>query len=115
MTPFESERESRPSESTRGKWRNQSLALDSGTPAERPCLIGLAGDNVPRHLFLFAYADGRTPTLARKLPIQNRTRIRRSKIDNEKTCFLRYFGTGELARAGHNPIRKSKPHHQRRL
>ena len=35
MTPFDSERESRSSESTRGKWRNQSLALDSGTLAER--------------------------------------------------------------------------------
>ena len=35
--------------------------------------------------------------------------------NNEKTCFLRHLATGDLARAGHTPISKSKPHHQWQL
>jgi len=35
--------------------------------------------------------------------------------DNEKTRFLRHLGTGELARAGHNSISKSKPYYQWRV
>jgi hypothetical protein len=58
----------------------------------------------------------RPPTLARKLLILKTVSLRTSGKEkqnyNEKTCFLRLFSTGELARAGHNSISKSKPYYQ---
>ena len=40
--------------------------------------------------------------------VAQRTSNKEKQNDNEKTCFLQHIGTGELARAGHNAISKSK-------
>ena len=52
-------------------------------------------------------------TLARKLSISKRQV--KNQNDNGKTWFLQHLGTGELARAGHNSIRKRKPYYQWRV
>ena len=52
-------------------------------------------------------------TLACKLSISKRQV--KNQNDNGKTGFLQHLGTGELARAGHNSIRKSKPYYEWRV